>query len=122
MTTATLNPTRVAVNELNSMIVKRQILEAIDRYYADEAAMRESFTDLTEGKQANRVRETAFVNGLTAWKATLHDSFVDEERGVAMNRWTLEYTHTQWGTFTVRQIAVQQWRDGKIVDESFYKF
>ena len=122
MTIATLHTTPSAVNELNALIVDKKILEGIERFYAPDSTMRESATEFTAGKEANRVRETGFVNGLTAWKATLHDSFVDEARGIAMNRWTLEYTHSQWGTALVNQVAVQTWRDGLIVDEKFYKF
>lgn len=110
------------VRKLNQMIEQKQILEAIERYYDDEVVMAEAGGEPTVGKQANTERERMFAEGLTSWKATLHSSAVDEETGTALNEWTLDYNHKLWGSATMRQVAVQKWRDGRIVQEFFYKF
>ncbi|HSP16369.1 MAG TPA: nuclear transport factor 2 family protein [Thermoanaerobaculia bacterium] len=110
-----------AVAELNRLIAGRKLVEGIDRFYDDNVVMTESASQSTAGKAANRERERVFVDGLTKWNATLHDTVIDETRGVALSRWTIEYDHTQFGAGVLRQIAAQQWRDGRIVEESFYK-
>jgi hypothetical protein len=112
---------RTSVEELNRLVAGRKLVEGIERFYADDVVMAESFTQSTTGKDANREREQAFVDGLTRWDATLHESVVDENRGIALNRWTIEYEHTQYGPGVLRQIAAQTWQDGKVVHEVFYK-
>ena len=108
------------VRELNTLIEQRQLLQGIETFYADDVVMAENGSE-TAGKEANRERETVFVEGLTKWDAQLLASAVDEERGVALNHWQLTFHHQQWGDASFRQVAVQQWRDGRIVRETFYK-
>ena len=122
MTTTTLNVTVATVNELNALVAdKNTILAAFDRFYADDVVMSESSTESTAGKRENREREVQFVGGLTKWEARLLDSVVDESRGLDFNRWHIEFEHAAFGAGVLRQISAQQWRDGKIVNESFYK-
>ncbi len=120
-TTQTSSALSLSVQQLNRMIEQRQILEAFDRYYAPDVVMVEAGGEPMTGYDANRSRETAFVGGLTKWNARLHSSAVDEITGTALNQWTIEFDHEQYGAATLVQVAVQQWRDGRIVHESFYK-
>ena len=83
--------------------------------------MSESLTQSTNGKDANLERERAFEGGLTRWDAKLHSSVVDETNGTVMNEWTIDFDHAAWGPGKMQQVAVQRWRDGRIVQESFYK-
>jgi SnoaL-like protein len=110
-----------AVAELNTLIAGKQLVEGIDRFYDDDVVMIESSSQSTAGKPANRDRERVFVDGLTKWNATLHESVIDETRGIVVNRWTIEYDHAQFGAGVLRQIAAQRWREGRIIEESFYK-
>ena len=110
-----------SVAQLNELVRSSRLVEAIDAYYSDDVVMAESFTQSMTGKAANRERERAFVDGLTRWDATLHESVVDETRGSAFNRRTIHYSHKEFGEGTLRQIAAQTWRGGKVVAESFYK-
>ena len=116
-----MNQIQSSVAELNRLVASKQLLEGIDRYYADDVVMAESSSQATTGKEANRERERAFVDGLTKWDATLHESVVDEKQGLALNRWTIAFQHREFGEGVLKQIAAQQWRDGKIVHEAFYK-
>ncbi|HEX6177374.1 MAG TPA: nuclear transport factor 2 family protein, partial [Thermoanaerobaculia bacterium] len=100
---------------------EKKLAEGIERFYADDVEMFESAGESTKGKNANIERERAFESGLTRWDAQLHSSAVDETRGIAYNHWTINFDHAQFGRGVLEQIAVQQWRDGKIVREAFYK-
>ncbi|HEX8170345.1 MAG TPA: nuclear transport factor 2 family protein [Thermoanaerobaculia bacterium] len=112
---------RDAVNELNALVRDKRLVEGIERFYADEVVMEESSSQAMEGRIANRDRERVFQDGLTRWDARLESSVVDEESGLAFNRWTIEYDHSTFGPGVLRQVAAQQWRDGKVVRETFYK-
>ena len=109
------------VRDLNTLIAERRILEAFDKYYADDVVMQEAGAEPRVGGEVNRAGETAFVNGLKSYDVRLLSSAVDEERGVALNEWDFRYEHEAWGRVEAKQVAVQQWRDGRIVRESFYK-
>ncbi len=106
-------------NELNAMILEGKILEAFERFYAEGCTMQDG-SDVFEGKDTNREREKAFVNGLTELRAVeLHDVAIGDD--VTMSTWHFDYTHGEWGTNTYDQVAVRKWKDGKIVEERFYK-
>lgn len=109
------------VKQLNQLIVDRKLVDAIDHFYADDVVMSESLSQAMSGKEANRARERAFVDGLTAWDARLLSSAIDEANGTALNEWILDFNHTEYGAAKLHQVAVQRWRDGRVVSEAFYK-
>ena len=39
---------------------------------------------------------------------------------IAAIEWWMDFTHKDFGTRTYRQLAVQRWKNGKIVEEKFY--
>ena len=41
--------------------------------------------------------------------------------GVTMCEWHFDYTHAEWGDVKYDQIAVQEWENGQIVRERFFK-
>ena len=110
-----------SVQQLNELVVNKQLVDGIERFYADDVAMVESGGEPMVGKLANRERERAFEGGLTQWNARLLASAVDEQNGTALNQWSIDFAHEQWGNGTLNQVAVQTWREGKIVHEAFYK-
>ncbi len=107
------------VEDLNSMILKGQILEAFEKYYADNVAMQENDQPPTVGKDANQEREKRFLANLTEFRgAEVKAVAVGDD--VTMVEWFFDYTHKEWGKKTYHQVAVQRWKDGKIVHERFY--
>ncbi len=107
------------VKDLTEMISAGKMLEAFDKYYADNVTMQENETAPRVGKAANRKYEEAFVNGLEK----VHDMKI---LGVATgdNYSTVEsfmdLTHKDWGRVARTQVAVQHWDNGKIIKEKFY--
>lgn len=121
-TTAPTTATDLATleNELNAMILDGKIMEAFERFYADDCTLQEGAEAPIVGKDANRDREQTFVGGLTELRAArLEDVAVGDD--VTMSVWHFDYTHGEWGSHTYDQVAVRKWRDGKIVSERFYK-
>lgn len=118
-TTRTDELTRLET-ELNEMILDGRILDAFEKFYADDCTLQEGTEDPIVGKDANRAREKMFVEGITEFRgAALHDVAIGDN--VTMSVWHFDYTHGEWGSHTYDQVAVRKWRDGKIVDERFYK-
>lgn len=111
---------RAAINELNEMVLGGQALEAFDRYYADDVVMQEDNMEPTAGKAENRAREEDFFSKITEFRgAEVKSVAIGDD--VTMVEWHFDYTHAEWGDQKYDQVAVQRWRDGRIVHERFYK-
>ncbi|MFQ5571083.1 MAG: SnoaL-like domain-containing protein [Rhodothermales bacterium] len=112
---------RANLDEMNSMILSGQILDAFDKFYADNVAMQENNDEPRLGKAVNRTYEEAFVNGLTAFRgAEVKALAVNEEDGVAMVQWWMDFTHKDYGDVNRHQVSVQRWENGQIVHERFF--
>lgn len=102
------------------MILEGKILDAFDKFYAEDVVMADKFTGDRVGFETCRKFEEDFVNNLTEFRgAEVLDKAVDEENGLAFVKWHFDYTHEEWGNRDYKQVAVQRWEDGKIVHERF---
>lgn len=122
MSTATLETTTIAqsVEDLNNMILQGQILDAFDKYYAENVVMADNFNGDRAGFDACRQFEVDFVNNLTAFRgAEVQEVTIDENAGLAFVKWHFDYSHKEWGDMDYVQVAVQRWENGKIVHERF---
>ena len=107
------------VDELNQMILEGKILEAFDKFYDENVVMQDNDYPARVGKAENRKFEELFVTGLTEFRgARLLNTIVSE--GLSVSEWFFDYTHKDFGSRTYTQLAVQRWKDGKIVEEKFY--
>jgi len=108
------------VSALNSMILEGKILDAFEKFYADDVVMQDNDTPVRDGKANCRKFEEDFVNNLTAFRgAEVKNVLVSEDAGVATIEWGFDYTHKEWGDRNYTQVSVQRWRDGKIISEKF---
>ncbi len=108
------------VDSLNQMILEGKILEAFDQYYADDVVMQDNDSAPREGFKTCRDFEENFVNSLTAFRgAKVNNVLISEDAGVAAIEWWFDYSHKEWGDRNYTQVAVQRWKDGKIVSEKF---
>ncbi len=110
---------RTNVDQLNQMILEGKILDAFDKFYAEDVVMQDNNYPQREGKAVNRQYEEAFVNGLTEFRgAKVVNSLVSDD--LAVTEWWFDYTHKDYGERNYRQLAVQRWKNGKIVEEKYY--
>lgn len=121
MSTTTQSDIRKSVDELNQMIQQGKILEAFNKFYADDIVMEEDGNERV-GFEANHEYEKQFVEGVQEFRAAEVKSVaVDEENSVSFVEWHLDFTLEGVGDVEQNQVAVQRWRDGKIYNEKFYK-
>ena len=107
------------VQQLNNMILEGKILDAFEKFYADDVVMQDNDYPVRVGKDVNRQHEEAFVGGLTEFRgAKVINSIVSDD--LAVTEWWMDYTHKDYGTRNYTQLAVQRWKNGKIVEEKFY--
>ena len=104
------------------MVYQGQLLEAFEKYYADDVVMVEANGDSTEGKDANREREKKFLESVQEWHAGGVKSIAsNEDAGVTMIENWMEVTFKGApGPMKMEQVAVQKWEGDQIVHERFY--
>ncbi|GBD88863.1 SnoaL-like domain protein [bacterium BMS3Abin03] len=111
--------TREMVSDLNQMILENKMMDAFEKYYADDVVMQEINMDPIVGKEANRKREQKWLDGITEFRgAEVKNVAVGDN--VSMVEWFMDYSHKEYGDVKMSQVAVQTWQDGKIVKEMFY--
>jgi ketosteroid isomerase-like protein len=109
------------VNDLIGMITKGQLLEAFEKYYADDVVMQENNDPPRVGKDANREFEKQFISGVEQ----VHDSQIKNvaystDGKVVMIQSYMDITMKGVGRQQMEEVAVQTWKNGKIVNEKFF--
>jgi hypothetical protein len=71
---------RTLVDELNQMILEGKILDAFEKFYADDVVMQDNDYPVRVGKDMNRQYEEAFVNGLSEFRgAKVVNTIISDE-------------------------------------------
>ncbi|MBC8167973.1 MAG: nuclear transport factor 2 family protein [Bryobacteraceae bacterium] len=105
--------------ELNNTVLGGDILGAFDKFYADDVVMQENSAEPFVGKAVNREREEKFVASIEAFHSgKVVCSAVNGD--VSFSQWEMDATLTGAGRIKMEQVAVRQWKDGKVVHERFF--
>ena len=105
------------VQHLIELVEQGRMLEAIETYYGEHVAMQENIDAPTVGLAANLKREREFFDSLLSVQFRAASVIVEGDRA-AIN-WVFDYTTADGQRYRQDQIAVQTWRDGKIVRERY---
>jgi len=114
------------IEELNSMILSGKMMEAFEKFYADDVVMQENEDEPRKGKELNREFEKKFLENVQEF----HNA---EVRSVAVGEckktgnplssieWFMDVTFKDGNRKKFTQVAVQRWNEqGQIVKEKFY--
>lgn len=107
------------ISAVNDLILQGKALEAFEEFYDDDVVMQENDNPEFVGKELNRKREEAFFAAITEFRCAKPLKVAVGEK-TTMVEWHFDYTHKELGIKKYTQVAVQEWRDGKIVKEKFY--
>lgn len=110
--------TRDNVQAVIDGILAGKIMETFEKYYSDDVVMTENGKDAREGKPACGQYEQAFVDNVAFHGAQPGLIIVDGDHAAV--EWTFDFTPKGGSRMTQRQVAVQTWKDGKVVREDFY--
>jgi ketosteroid isomerase-like protein len=99
-------------------ILAGKILETFDRYYADDVVMTENGVEERVGKAANRAYEEGFIDNVEFHGATVGRVVVEGDHAAV--EWTFDFTPKGGDRLTQKQVALQTWKDGRVVREDFY--
>ncbi|MDX2120277.1 MAG: SnoaL-like domain-containing protein [Gemmatimonadota bacterium] len=116
----TIAPTVAELDrELNATVLEGRILDAFERFYADDVVMQENAATPVAGKAANRERERQFVESIEQFhQAALLGAAAEGDR--SYSEWILDVTLKGGLRVKLEQVAVRQWRNGQVTHERFY--
>lgn len=110
---------RVNEQDLNTMILAGEAMEAFEKHYADDCVMQENTDEQRVGKDACRDYEIAFFGNVAEFHgAELLASAVDGER--SYSEWIFDCTFRDGSRMRNTQVAARTWRDGKVIKEQFF--
>lgn len=107
------------LKSFNAMLLAGDWRKCMETYYAENVEVFEGSMQVADSKQANISREEEFLKGVKAWNKT---EILAEAAGenVTMTEWDMDFEHADYGHKVGRQVAVQHWKDGKVVREQYY--
>ncbi|MEM7144436.1 MAG: nuclear transport factor 2 family protein [Verrucomicrobiota bacterium] len=107
------------IDDINRLILNSGLYEALEKYYAPGVVVMEKDQVVADSLEANIAREKDFLGGVSEWREAkiLH---VAAGENVTMTEWHLDFVHEVYGHKKGNQVAVQEWKDGKVVREQFY--
>jgi ketosteroid isomerase-like protein len=120
MSTTAVSPDLKALDaELNQSILSGNIMEAFEKFYADDIVMQENNEAPRIGKEINRKAELDFLSSVQEFHgANLLGSAVDGNR--SYSEWEIDATYKNGQRHKLTQVAVRQWKNGQVVHERFY--
>lgn len=114
---------KTAANGLISMAHNGKILEAIDKYSDDNIVTQEGVTGKPSegGKKKLLENYKIFLDNMTEVN-TYKGKLVSVGENVSAIEWELDFKNNlpSWEVIKLTEIAVQEWKDGKITRETFF--
>ena len=109
--------------DLYAMMGQGQIMEAFDKYYAEDCQITEKPTgEVRNGKEAQRKAIEDWSKMVKEHHGGATRSITsDEKSNITMVQSDMDITMHQGGRMKMEEVAVQIWnKDGKIIKEEFY--
>lgn len=110
------------VKDFQAMQAQNQVMEAFEKYYHDDCVVTEMATgEVRKGKDAQRQAIIEWFSGVEE----LHGGgtkaiTANEEQGTSCVETWFDCTFKETGRMKMEEVGVQQWKDGKIIEERFY--
>jgi SnoaL-like polyketide cyclase. len=106
------------VKEFNSLVQQFKFVEAVDRFYDQDIISTDNSGEPTKGMENFRKAVENFVSNSVIEKLELLSTIVEENLSVA--HWHYIFTHKKFGKLDYKQISVQRWKNGKIIQEHHF--
>ena len=111
-------PSRARLDEFIAVVVSGDHAGAIERYYTEDASMQENAAVPRVGRDLLVAQERATLERVKSVTSTCVSSILEGDR-VAIN-WVFDFTYLSGKTAQIDEVALQQWRGGKIFCERFF--
>jgi ketosteroid isomerase-like protein len=112
-------PSRERVNAFVATVRAGRYVEAIADFYAEQATMRENQGPERAGRDALIAHEKAMLGSMRRIDTTRAEPVMVDGDRVAIG-WTFEFTGQDGTVRRMSELALQIWRDDRIVEEQFF--
>ena len=102
------------------MIIQGQTVEALQQFYHTDVVVVEPDGFVRKGRDTNIDNERKNRQGISALRATLLNYACNAEKNTIFAEWEFLFTDLAGESFKLREVSVQEWKDGCIVAERFY--
>ncbi|MTI22014.1 nuclear transport factor 2 family protein [Fulvivirga sp. RKSG066] len=108
--------------DLQNMVNSGQLMEAFEKYYADNVTLVEATGDKFEGKNEARKHEEEFLGKVQEFHgAGINKITSNEDEGTTMSEVWMEVTFKGMDApVKMEQVAVKKWEGDHVVHERFY--
>ena len=104
--------------QLNTLIITGQSEEAFRRFYAEDVVSQENDEPERVGREEWMNTRMEAEKNMKDFQATLLAHAANES--VSFSEWLFLVEMEGLGRFTVSQVAVRRWKNGRVVHERFY--
>jgi ketosteroid isomerase-like protein len=112
-------PSLETVESFVQLVEAGQTVQAMHRFYAPAAAVRENMAAARVGKDALIQHETAALASISSLRSRcLRPIFIAGDSVVI--RWCFDIEDKKGKTVRLEELAYQRWQDGLIVEEQFF--
>lgn len=112
-------PTRERVQAFVAMVEAGDYVEAIRRFYTEDATMQENLGDVRAGRDALAAFEEAVLKRVTSITTRPGSTFaIDGDRVIV--HWVFDIVEADGARYSLDELAYQTWRGDLIASERFY--
>ncbi len=109
------------VTNMYNMLGEGKMMDAFEKYYAENVVMIEANGETREGKDKNREFELQFLGSIKEMHGGgVYSITSNEDTGVTMVESWMDTTFKDGNRMKMEEVAVQQWKGDQIVRERFY--
>ncbi len=112
-------PNAKQLNTFVAMVIAGEYVQAIEDFYLPDATMQENQSPPRAGRDVLAAHERAALTRVQSIRTTLAEVLANENDRVVIH-WVFEITDRAGKMRTLDELAVQAWRDEKIIREQFY--
>lgn len=107
------------ISDLNDLLMQGETEEAFENFYHDEIVTQVNDEVPVIGKSANRKLKKRQINDIVEFKSAKPLKVTIGEQST-MVEWHMNYKHKVHGERCYTQVAVHDWKDGKVIREKLY--
>jgi len=108
------------LSEMDAMVSKGQIVEAVEKFFADSAKTVDFDGTETKTKSEMLTKMKGFVGSIKNVNGiTLHHAVAGD--GVSMSEYTFDFDMKDGSHVLWHEIIRREWQDGKVVRENYFK-
>jgi hypothetical protein len=108
------------LSELDGMVTKGQILEAVEKFFSPSVGTSEVGGATTQTRDEKVANLTGFLGGIQAVNGiTVHNSAAGED--VSFSEYTFDFDMKDGSKILWHEVIRRDWKDGKVIFEQYFQ-